>query len=85
MRERGPRCRSCEAAIAWCLTPAGKNMPVDAEPADDGNLVIEADRVGDPVVIAYDPAKHAGRERFKSHFATCPQGTQWRNKQQSLL
>jgi hypothetical protein len=32
------RCRSCRAKIIWFKTPAGKNMPVDAdtvEPEDD--------------------------------------------------
>ncbi len=34
------RCRSCRAMIIWFKTPAGKNMPVDAdtvEPEDDVN------------------------------------------------
>lgn len=32
------RCKSCRAQIIWFRTPAGKNMPVDAdtvEPEDD--------------------------------------------------
>jgi hypothetical protein len=32
------RCRSCHAQIIWFKTPAGKNMPVDADtvkPEDD--------------------------------------------------
>lgn len=32
------RCRSCHAQIIWFKTPAGKNMPIDAdsvEPHDD--------------------------------------------------
>lgn len=34
------RCRSCRARIIWFKTPAGKNMPVDADTveADDEEL-----------------------------------------------
>lgn len=31
-------CASCGAPITWAITPAGKRMPVDAEPTPNGNV-----------------------------------------------
>lgn len=31
-------CRVCPAAILWAVTVNGKAIPVDLEPADDGNV-----------------------------------------------
>jgi hypothetical protein len=33
-------CRSCNAEIIWTITDKGNRMPVDQEPAPDGNLVL---------------------------------------------
>lgn len=41
------KCRSCGAEIYWAKTEAGKLMPVDAEPAEDGNCVLYAPLLGD--------------------------------------
>lgn len=70
------RCRSCGAAVLWCRAAAsGKQMPVDLEPAEDGNLSLSVDLFGARIAVV-DP--YAPMPRHKSHFATCPQADQWR-------
>lgn len=59
------KCRSCGAAIIWCVTGNGKKMPIDARPTDTGNLVLEGT---EPTAVYVDP----GTGTHTSHFATCP-------------
>ena len=33
-------CKACHATILWATTPAGKAVPLDPNPRDDGNLTI---------------------------------------------
>ena len=77
-------CRSCNAAIIWCVSPAGKIMPLDARPSDQlpeplpkvlyriftnvDNRLEAARWTGDPGVDL--PTLYA------SHFATCPNAAQ---------
>ncbi len=71
-------CRSCGAAILWARTPAGRAMPLDANPTRDSNVALEAGqaRVLGPAVAA---ERRARRELlFTSHHATCPQGKRWK-------
>jgi hypothetical protein len=69
------RCKSCGAPIEWATSAkTGKAIPLDAEPAADGNLVV-IDGIAGPA-IATEPAEI----RRKSHFATCPQAASWRNR-----
>lgn len=66
-----PRCSSCNAPIEWATSAAtGKAMPIDAEPVDDGNIVL---RDGQAVVLGRWGGDDLppGTPRFKSHFATC--------------
>lgn len=74
------RCKSCNAAIEWFTTTAGKSIPLDVEPTADGNLVVTA--TGD--VQALGPlellALPAGTVRRTSHFATCPHADSWRGR-----
>jgi hypothetical protein len=39
-----PTCRSCHQRITWLKTPGGKAIPVDEDPTDDGNIVIDVER-----------------------------------------
>lgn len=67
------KCRSCNAPIIWALTESGRQMPVDAEPSERGNLMLV--RQGTSVVVkvqAPAPGLH------RPHFATCPQAESWR-------
>lgn len=60
-------CRSCGAPIAWAETIAGKRMPLDPEPRDDGNVRLDKDGVAfvGTDMLAADPPSYV------SHFATC--------------
>ena len=77
-----PACRSCGARITWLKTPGGKSIPVDEDPTEDGNIVIDVERCQLVARVFKDAehAKAAGAEepRYKSHFATCPDGPKWR-------
>lgn len=77
-------CRSCNAPIVWAITAAkGRNMPLDPEPVDDGNVwVIEHPLHGLPVVgVALQHSDIPGDvETFVSHFVTCPNASQHRRK-----
>ena len=65
-------CNSCNAAIEWHKTPAGKNIPLDPEPHAQGNLTFDnALRV----VYAHPGSKP---KMYRSHFATCPNANQHR-------
>lgn len=75
---RPATCRSCGAAIVWCKTANGKTMPVDAEPADSGNV-----RVADGIAtvlgaLEVHAARAAGEALRLSHFASCPQAAEHR-------
>lgn len=53
-------------------------MPIDKNPADDGNLVIVE---GEARVLTTGERlreQKAGTTRFKSHFATCPNASSHR-------
>jgi len=71
-------CRSCGAAITWVKTSAGKTMPVDAEPVADGNLVIEDGVVR--YLSSNQVAMFVPANKYKSHFATCPNASEHRKK-----
>ena len=85
------RCRGCGAEIAWIRTAGNRRKtPVDAEPVwvlieaggdvflrKDGSAVFGR-KVGD----AWDDDPDANViECYESHFATCPVGGQFRNRQ----
>jgi hypothetical protein len=78
-------CRSCGALILWTVTePGGKRMPVDVTPSDQGGFIINH-RKRENKLIAIHVANVApdalpGRNRFTSHFQTCPNAAQHRKK-----
>lgn len=54
------------------MTQAGKSMPLDASPHEDGNVFLEG---GVCTVLGKEAAgmaRIAGRRLYKTHFATCP-------------
>lgn len=61
-------CRSCGASIIFVETLAGKAIPLDADPAEDGNVIIEG---GKARVLSGLYDAQADQVRYKSHFATC--------------
>lgn len=82
-------CRSCKAAIVWAETVNGKSMPVNAEPAQNGNIDLEpnSDPREPPIAHMLDATGsrnvHGARQspflRYTSHFATCPQAIAFRH------
>ncbi len=63
-------CKSCGASIIWTTTEAGKKMPVDAQPASKGIVLL-----GNPA----DPQSRVVNVHL-SHFATCPNANTHRKK-----
>lgn len=78
-------CRSCGAEINWIKTKRGKNMPVDPEEVEWGdaeNNDVLVSELGDVVHVSReirDP--HPNLRYYISHFATCPQGDDWRKNE----
>lgn len=80
------KCRSCGADVLWAEWGSGKRMPVDAEPdmrppPKGGTLALTLR--GDPnlgklIVSKYDVTMGPTRNRYTSHFATCPNAGEWR-------
>lgn len=78
-------CRSCDAEIRWGMTTKGKLMPVDAAPAEDGNVVFtgrmrRTPQGAAPEVQVLTQAGLLGddRERYMPHHASCPHRENWR-------
>lgn len=66
----GPgRCRSCSAPILWVKTASGKATPLDAAPVADGEWCVVA---GVAVNVGAAPDLFAPPERYRVHWATCP-------------
>jgi hypothetical protein len=70
-------CGSCQAEITWAVTTKGKRMPVDAEPAEDGNVVLHpglgsGDLPTATVIPKAEDDPPPVFPRYRSHFATCP-------------
>lgn len=88
MTDRSPtapaKCRSCGADILWAVTARGARMPVDETPDNrppprGGNLVLGVRNGTQLVVAMYDATKHdAKRNRYTSHFSTCPNADEHR-------
>lgn len=85
------QCRGCGAEVIWIRTAAtGRKMPVDAESVwvlqgTGGNTFVRKDGsivIGTKVGDAWDDDPDANViECYESHFATCPVGGQFRNRQ----
>ena len=78
-------CRSCHAPIRWGKTDNGKAIPLDAEPATEGNVILTT--AGAAHVLAganLEAARHptAGErpELYMPHHATCPHARGWRRQ-----
>lgn len=72
-------CGGCGAAIIWVVTEAGKSMPVDAQPAAKGNLVLIPSAHGAPLSHVENLLDPDG-PRYLSHFASCPKADTFRRR-----
>ncbi len=81
-------CASCESPILWVRAArSGRPMPLDREPAADGNVRIA--RGGKAHVFrdagAAREAEQAGLypDLYRSHMVTCPQASAHRRRERS--
>ena len=67
-------CTTCEAPLLWARTPTGRNIPLDPEPAAEGNIVLyDGDSPDAPKLAVVTHASQAtGLPRYRAHFASCP-------------
>lgn len=64
-------CRSCGKDIVWGVSPAGKKIPLDADP--EMRFFFQED------VALSDSGELVGAVKtYQSHFATCPNAEEWR-------
>lgn len=76
-------CRSCGAEIHWGRDAAGKRVPVDAAPREDGNLAVQLQAAGGELhvrTLRKDGVLTVHEWRAVSHFATCPDAQKWRER-----
>lgn len=76
-RAAAPKCKSCHRPMRWVITNRGRKMPVDFDPHEDGNVVVnQNDRAevygATPTVVPDGSTLHF------SHFATCPNAAEHR-------
>lgn len=73
------RCKSCRAEIIWTKdVNTGRNVPVDADPVPNGNILV--DGYESYVIARSELDQHESEPRHLNHFATCPNADRWRNK-----
>ena len=71
-------CVGCGAPIRWVLTVAGKRLPIDPEPTEDGNVVVR-DVDGQPRAhVLTGPELPAREQAWRPHWATCPKAGEFR-------
>ena len=72
-------CATCKAEIFWRISAkSGNYMPLDAEPAEDGNIIL-IDSKAHVLVGDLFESMHEG-PRYKSHFSTCPDAKKHRKE-----
>jgi hypothetical protein len=69
-------CRSCGADVIFGRNAEGRTEILDARPSADGNRVFAQGLVR----AAQATDIQLGRALYRSHFATCPQSSEWRRR-----
>lgn len=73
------KCRSCGEPIRWAETVKGRRIPIDAQPAHDGNIRLEErGHMQPPLAIVLTGQIESNTQRWRSHFASCPNAAQHR-------
>lgn len=77
-------CRSCPAAVVWCVTETGRRMLVNRAASEHGNLeIVLRDGGQPPLAKVVRKVDRAGRtDLHLSHFATCSDATAYRKRGQ---
>lgn len=71
-------CRACQARIRWARTTKDRPIPLDFEPNEDGNVVLEHSDDGPTAHVIgknglpLELAHLADAPRYMPHHATCP-------------
>ena len=80
MPEKG-NCRSCGRPVLWVRSAAtGSIMPLDAEPTEDGNVILVGDQAHVLKGDLFEPMLEG--PRYLSHFATCVGAAQHRKRKE---
>lgn len=75
------KCKGCGETIAWGRTVAGKNVPLNPEPDDQGNLAFVRSDGAQKLIVVRDFERPLYRGRiYMPHHATCPQVGMFRGK-----
>lgn len=79
------RCRACDTAIMWTLSPSGKRTPVTITgEGEAGNvLLLKTAYLDSPLAVvlsgeALERARAQGAQLMLNHFANCPEAAQFR-------
>lgn len=74
-------CGSCGAPIVWFTTAAGRPMPLNPEPAEDGNIELNSATACNVLgKKALAEARVEGVKLYKTHFSSCPNAGQHRKR-----
>lgn len=69
------RCKGCKAELTWAVNENGKGLPLDPDPVDEGDHLIDGYQDdGRPIVhrIGRDEEVPTGAQRYQTHFESCP-------------
>jgi hypothetical protein len=76
------KCKSCGAEIVFVKTEAGRTMPIDREPVEDGTWFLGEDNVAR--IMTKAPKDLEGftiaMPLYKSHYATCSNASAFRRR-----
>jgi 5'-3' exonuclease len=77
--------KRCRQKIRWAITESGEDMPVDYSPDPQGRLVRFMRAPGDWRIRVLKKGEEpaAGETRWTSHYATCPEATRFRGRDQA--
>lgn len=73
-------CKSCNRPVIWCRTANAKKMPVDPDPAPNGN--VEVTEVNGIYLATVHAQRPFGLDAplHLSHFVTCPNADSHRKR-----
>lgn len=72
---------TCTARVIWTKNVStGGSMPVDAEPAENGNVELELLLGGEVRSVVHGQPPLGGPPLHLNHFVTCPDSDSFRSK-----